>query len=146
MPKSRLNQTKITESQFADDVAVYATTRDTFESSATKFVGSASEWGLTVSIIKTKGMVSGNHITPADVLPVRLDGGEIEIVQDFTYLGSNITTDGEVDNEVKIRIGKAARAFGCLQKSIFQNRRLSVSIYQEESLQGCGPVSPTLWC
>ena len=72
-------------------------------------------------------MVSGNHTTPAYVVPVRLEGGEIKSVQDFTYLGSNITTDAEVDNEVKIHIGKAARAFGCLQKSIFQNRRLSVS-------------------
>ena len=57
---------------------------------------------------------------------MELDSGSIKIVQDFTYLGSNITSNGEVQNEVKIRISKAARAFGCLQKSIFQDRRLSV--------------------
>ena len=33
----------------------------------------------------------------------------------FTYLGSNITNDGEVVNEVSIHLAKAARAFGCLQ-------------------------------
>ena len=40
--------------------------------------------------------------------------------------GSNISRNGEVKDEVKCRIAKATRSFGCLQKSIFQNRHLSV--------------------
>ena len=68
----------------------------------------------------------GGRTASSDALLVLLEGGKIEIVQDFTYLGSNITRDGEVTDEVKCRIGKAARAFGCLQKRIFQNRCLSV--------------------
>ena len=71
-------------------------------------------------------MVIGSHCTPTDILPVQLEGGPIEIVQEFTYLGSSISKDGEVKGEVKCRIGKAARAFGCLHKPIFQNHRLSV--------------------
>ena len=35
-------------------------------------------------------------------------------------------SDGEVKDKVKSRIGKAARAFGCLQRSIFNNCHLSV--------------------
>ena len=57
---------------------------------------------------------------------MRLDVGSIEIVLYFTYLGSNITSDGEVKDKVKSHIGKAARAFGCLQRSIFKNCHLSV--------------------
>ena len=124
--KSRLDLVRVTESQFADDAAVYATSRDTFESAIGGFVDAASKWGLTVSIAKTKGMVIGSHCTPTDILPVQLEGGPIEIVQEFTYLGSSISRDGEVKGEVKCRIGKAARAFGCLQKPIFQNHSLSV--------------------
>ena len=56
--KSRLSEMRITESQFADDVALYATSRDSFESVAAEFVKVASEWGLTVSTEKTKGMVA----------------------------------------------------------------------------------------
>ena len=70
--------------------------------------------------------MTGSRTASFDALPVLLEEGKIEIVQDFTYLGSNITRDGEVTDEVKCRIGKAARAFGCLQKPIFQNRCLSV--------------------
>ena len=71
-------------------------------------------------------MVIGNHLAPTDTLPVQLIDGQIEIVRNFTYLGSNITDSGEVSDEVKCCISKAARAFGCLQKAIFQNRRISV--------------------
>ena len=124
--KARLDQAKIIESQFADDAAVYATSREAFENATVKFVNSASKWGLTVSVRKTKGMVIGRHLAPTDSLPVQLDEGPVEIVKSFTYLGSNITDDGEVSEEVKCRIIKAARAFGCLRKAIFQNRHISV--------------------
>ena len=117
---------RITESQFADDAAVYESTRVAFEKAMSEFVQTASEWGVTVSIQKTKGMITGRQLTARDNMPVELDSGSTDIVQDFTYLGSNITSDGEAKNEVKIRISKAARAFGCLQKSIFQDHRLSV--------------------
>ena len=123
--KSRLDLVRVTESQFADDAAVYATSRDTFESAIVGFVDAASKRGLTVSIAKTKGMVIGSHCTPTDILPVQLEG-PIEIVQEFTYLGSNISRDSEVKGDVKCHFGKAAWAFVCLQKPIFQNHRLSV--------------------
>ena len=124
--KSRLHLIRIKESKFADDVAVYATSRDTFESTTREFVSAASKWGLTVSIAKTKGMVIGDHLASTDTLPLQLEADQIEIVSDFIYLGSNITRDGEVKDEVKCRIGKAARAFGCLQRPVFRNHHLSV--------------------
>ena len=91
--KSRLNVIQVTKSQFADDVAVYATTRETFETAATEFVCAASKWGLAVSTLKTKWMAVGRELEPADVAPINLDAGSIEFVQDFTYLGSSITSD-----------------------------------------------------
>ena len=60
-----------------------------------------------------------------------LDQGEIATVEEFTYLGSNITRDGEIHGEVVIRLGKASRAFGCLRSALFQNRQLSVNIKHE---------------
>ena len=49
----------------------------------------------------------------SDVTPMQLEDGAIEIVENFPYLGSNITNDGEL---VSCSI---AKAFGCLMKSIF---------------------------
>lgn len=51
--------------------------------------------------------------------PVQVDGGVFDIVDSFTYLGSNISRDGEAGTEVSSRLAKAARAFGCLRRFVF---------------------------
>ena len=38
------------------------------------------------------------------------------VVKEFPYLGSIITSDGEIDADVRMRIAKAANVFGCLKR------------------------------
>ena len=125
--KSRLSLVKVTESQFADDTATYAVSRGVFEHSAREFVCSAKDWGMTVSIEKTKGMVIGRKVAERDVEPIQTESGSIEMVDSFPYLGSIVANDGEVTSELSARIAKAARAFGCLRKPVFQDSNLSLS-------------------
>ena len=54
-----------------------------------------------------------------------VDGGEIEMVEEFTYLGSKLSCDGEISPEVSCRIAGASKAFGCLRVPVFLNRTLS---------------------
>ena len=84
--KSRLQKVRITESQLADDAAVHATTQDAFESDTSEFIYTASEWGLTVSVEKTKQMVTGRHLAHTDIWPVLLSAGLIGTMQDYIYL------------------------------------------------------------
>ena len=95
------------------------------ESVARKIVKKASEWGLTVNMKKTKGMAIGDTLGDEDVAPVKVEGGELEMVKDFTYLGSVLSRDGDDMEDVKCRIAKASRAFGCLRGPIFNNPILS---------------------
>ena len=53
-------------------------------------------------------------------------GGQIEMVEQFSYLGSVMSRDGDVTEDVKCRIAKASRAFGCLRDPIFNNPILSI--------------------
>ena len=76
-------------------MAIYTKSRDILESAARKFVKKASEWGLTVNIKKTKGMAMGEKLSDEDVAPVKVEGGELEMVKDFTYLGSVVSRDGD---------------------------------------------------
>ena len=62
---------------------------------------------------------------PEGNLPIQLENG---VIADFSYRGSNIINDGKVVNEVSVRLGKAARAFGCVQSSMFDSQALSVQI------------------
>ena len=111
----------------ADDAALYTPSRHSFETSTASFVKVGSEWGLTVSTEKTKAMVVGQGLGEHNTSSVQVEGGTVEVVSHFTYLGSNISRDGEVTVEIDCRIAKAARLFGCLRKSIFQDRNLSIA-------------------
>ncbi len=44
--------------------------------------------GVIVSTEKTKGMVMGEELSEEYVAPAQVEGGEIEMVEQFTYLGS----------------------------------------------------------
>ena len=48
------------------------------------------------------------------------------MVDHFMYLSSMLLRDGDVMEDVKCRIVKASRAFGCLRGSIFHNPILSL--------------------
>lgn len=82
---------QITESQFADDITLYARTREVLEQSAGEFVRTTAVWSLTVSLEKTKILAMGKNLTTEDSLPVQLKQKEIVTVGKFTYLGSTIT-------------------------------------------------------
>ena len=129
--KRSLQEMCMTESQFADDAALYTNTREEMDQVAREFVRTAAEWGLTVSIEKTKLLVVGKDMRPEDSRPLQLDEGEITSVCEFTYLGNTITKDGEVNGEVVARLAKASRAFGYLRSAIFRNKRISVATKRE---------------
>ena len=97
--KARLSEVKVTETQFADDAALYTTSRHSFETPTASFVKVASEWGLTVSTEKTKGVVVGEGLDEHNTSSVQVEGGSVEVVKHFKYLGSNISRDGEVTVE-----------------------------------------------
>ena len=121
--KSRLDTAAVTESQYADDAAMYTTSRSFLETMAEEFSNCVSAWGLTINIQKTKAMAVGvNSSRDGIVVP---DRGTIETVRSFPYLGSIIADDGMLDRELTSRLAKAARVFGTLADAIFHNSGLS---------------------
>ncbi len=88
------------------------------------------KWGLTLSIVKTKLLVAGGE-DGADMRPLRLDGGEVECVSEFKYLGSIIEAKGELAWEVGERIAKASKAFGALREPVFRDSNLSLRTKRE---------------
>ena len=84
--KFRLLKAQVTESQFADNLTLYAVTRIAFESFSKSFVKVASYFGLTVSLPKAEGVAVGATVSEVDVSPVVVEGVEIEMVEAFTHL------------------------------------------------------------
>ena len=96
----------------------------------------ANSWGLTVSLVKTKGVRISNESSFVDSVPVC--DQSVEMVKEFLYLGSIITSDGEIDADMKMRIAKAANLFVFL---VLDTQSFVWSILSPECTQGQATVS-----
>ena len=118
-------KTTATELQFADDAALVGSSREEIERAAQTLDEVASEWGLTLSLPKTKLLVAGIW-SDDDLQPISIRGDTIETVPEFRYLGSIVEAHGEILKEVEDRIARASRAFGALCRPVFQDNKLSL--------------------
>ena len=119
-------QRKLTECLFADDGALLASTRAGAVKAVTEYQIACKYFGLMMSIPKTKHMAVGRETAEGDKAPIAVEGGEIESVEEFPYLGSLIASSGTIDTEVESRIAKASRAFGALRKPVFLDKDLTL--------------------
>ena len=87
---------ELTELQFADDAALNARTREGAEVAIQKYMEVASDFGLTVSVPKTKVLVSGRKATAEDKAPIAAGDDQVESVNAFSYLRSVILSLGRV--------------------------------------------------
>ena len=83
-------------------------------------------WGLTLSLAKTKLVVVGGEGSEDELRLLVLEGGEIESVEEFKYLGSVVDRRGGVMKEVGERIARAPRVFGIIILRNFLNTKRAV--------------------
>ena len=111
---------------FITHAALYATSEEVFVTVTQSFPDIASTWGLTVSLVKTKGMKIGDKSSFVDDLPMH--DQLVKMVKEFFYLDNTISNDGEVDGDMKIRITKTTKAFGCLKSYLFKFGTILLSL------------------
>jgi len=94
--------TRLTDLDFADDVVLINSDVKRLQELTTAVEQEASKVGLCVNSNKCRVMVSGGWEGSANIYA---SGATIETVENFCYLGSYISTTGNSDQEVKVRIG-----------------------------------------
>ena len=72
--------------------------------------------GLKLNIHKTKVMASG------PITALEIDGGKVETVADFIFLGSKITVDNDCSHEIKTHLLLGRKAVTNLE-SIFKKQK-----------------------
>ena len=83
--------------RYADDTTLMAE-REELKSLLMKVKEESEKVGLKLNIQKTKIMASG------PITSWQVDGGTVETVLDFIFLGSKITEDGDCSHEIKRRL------------------------------------------
>ncbi|TNN18464.1 acyl- :glycerol-3-phosphate acyltransferase, partial [Schistosoma japonicum] len=98
--------------EYADDIVLFGEDADKMQSLLTTLSNNASMFGMRFSPSKCK-MLLQDWVASAPELVI---GSElVERVDRFTYLGSLISADGLVTDEISARIQKARLAFAKLR-------------------------------
>ena len=96
------------------------------QESADKFSTAYSNFGVTISIKKTEVLYQpppGKIISEPNIT---VHGSRLNVVQRFTYLGSTLSQNATIDDEVDIRIARASASFGRLSKQVWKRKGISI--------------------
>ena len=77
---------------------------------------------LTISIKKTEVLAQNSTSPPA----IKILDSTLAVVDSFKYLGSTISSNLSLDDEIKIRIGKAATVMSKLNTRVWNNKNLTL--------------------
>ena len=106
---------RLADLDFADDLALLSETNQDLQNLTTKLEQFSGKVGLRVSTEKTKAMEVGDN-TNHPPLNISVNNNQVEIVDQFTYLGSVVSNSGDVEPDINCRIGKAAAVFRRMRK------------------------------
>ena len=127
---------------FADDLALISNRVGQLQEKTERLEKFAGQTGLVINEMKTKSM----HINNPSVEKLKVNGNEVESVDEFIYLGSVVSTDNSAEKDIKHRINKAKGSYAMLRPiwnsreysrktkiKIFKSNVLSVLLYGSET-------------
>ena len=114
-------QTRLTDLEFADDIALIAEEDGTMQRMTTKLEEHAAKVGLYISNNKSKVIRVGRY---QNTQPITVEQKPLEVSY-FPYLGSYLSENGDIEINVNARLGKAATVFQRLQR-IWRTRSIGL--------------------
>ena len=115
------SEKKLSDIDFADDLALLATTCSEMQIMTNNVVEIAETFGLRVNIGKTKVQ----KICSTEIESLKIKDEIIDEVESFSYLGSIQRFDGDSEIDTRSRLGKGAGVFKKLHK-IWNTRKVSM--------------------
>nr|VZI47262.1 unnamed protein product [Spirometra erinaceieuropaei] len=105
------------------------------------FSAACENFGLVINTQKTVVMHQSppNTATAPNAPPqISVNGTQLQVMENFPYLGRTLSRNTKIDDEVANRISKASQAFGRLQSSVWNCHGL-------QDVQGRHPADTTVW-
>nr|VZI46856.1 unnamed protein product [Spirometra erinaceieuropaei] len=118
--QSRVSTTTVHDLLFTDDCALNTTSEEDMQSSMDLFSAAYKNFGLVINTQKTVVMhqTPPNSDTPPNAPQISVNGTQLQAVDNFPYLGSTLSRNTKIDDDVANRISKAIQAFGRLQSTL----------------------------
>ena len=116
--KTKVKMDCVRDLLFADDCALNACSEPEMQQSMDKFSSACDAFGLTISTKKTEVMYQPAPNKDYTVPTINVNGEALKTVNKFTYLGSTLSRNVRIDDEVVLRIANASAAFGNLREKV----------------------------
>ncbi|BHF80813.1 hypothetical protein SprV_0702394100 [Sparganum proliferum] len=127
--QSRVSTTTVHELLFADDCALNTTSEEETQRSMDLFSAACEHFSLVINTQKTVVVHQPppNSATPPKAQQISVNGTQLQVVENFPYLGSTLSRNTKIDDEVANSISKASQAFGRLQSTVWNRHGLQLS-------------------
>ena len=109
----------IRDAQYADDIAIFCNDATALQSLLSAYSSLSKKMGLRINIKKTETMSVGEQVD------LYIDRHKLNRVDRFKYLGSYVTKECRLDEEMTARIQAASCAMGRLRDRFFDCRDLT---------------------
>ena len=93
--KTKVRETRIKDVLFADDAALISHTENQLQALMDGFSCACQDLGMTISIKKTNVMGQDIENQPS----ISVNGSTLDVVQEFTYLGSTVKDELSLNSE-----------------------------------------------
>nr|VZI33655.1 unnamed protein product [Spirometra erinaceieuropaei] len=112
--QSRVSTSTVHELLFADDCALNTTSEEDEQRSMDLSSAACENFGLVINTEKTVVMHQPppNTAPPHNALQINGNGTQLEVVDNFTYLGSTLSRSTKINDEVVRPISKASQDLG----------------------------------
>ena len=110
--KAKVSTDTINDFLFADDCTLNTASEAEMQYSTDKFCDACRNFGLTISTKKTEVMHQPIPGKPYIEPNISINGQRLNLVDNFTYLGSTLSHTVFVDDKVNARLAKASASFG----------------------------------
>ena len=123
--KTKTTRILIRELLFADDSALVAHSAVDRQKIVDAFSDASKKFGLKINIKKTETLYQPNSTRTREE-DIRVDGNKLNSVLEFIYLGSTLSSNGRIDDEIQWRMANASESFGQLRQRLWNNQSMRV--------------------
>ena len=113
---------------FADDNALVAQGASKMQLLVDRFARAAAQFSPKINIRKTECLYQPVKLLQSQPEPevITINQEPLVLATSFTYLGSTVSSNAKLEEELRNRLGKANKAFGNLCQRLWNNRHVSI--------------------
>ena len=128
--KRKACQVMVREMLFADDSVLVAHDVESMQRLVDRFSLAAEKFSLKINIKKTECLFQPVKCQLSTQTPGKIHVRDETLVQtkNFVYLGSTITDNARIDDEITFRMGKASAANARLRERLWENHHVSLKV------------------